>query len=389
MEENDSSRNQFQTTTEHTPETDDPLPKNSDQTQNFKKKFYPNVTQSEWNDWKWQVRNSIITYEELKRIFGDSKYELLEDINLPLRITPYYASRIIKLNSGIGKCVIPTVNELTVTENEVNDSLEEDKQSPVPCIVHRYPDRVLFLTTDFCSSNCRYCTRSRLINRETISRKVWDRGIQYIKDHLEIRDVLLSGGDPLTMNDESIEYLLSEIRKIDHVEFLRIGTKVPVVLPMRITNKLAKILRKYRTFVNIHFTHPDEITLEVQEACDCLVDNGIPLGSQTVLLKEINDNVETMKKLMQKLLMIRVKPYYLYIADRVIGTSHFRTSISKGIEIIRGLRGYTSGMCVPHLILDSQYGKIDLSDNIISKKDHLYVLRTYTGKILKYEENSE
>lgn len=361
----------------------------SEKVKNFKNKFYYNITDDEWCSWKWQIRNSLISYKDLQAIFGSGEYELSEDINLPLRITPYYASLITNLTTSIGKCVIPTSNELTVTANEECDSLQEEHQSPVANIVHRYPDRVLFLATDFCSSNCRYCTRSRFVNQESISKKLWDKGIQYIKDHKEIRDVLISGGDPLTMSDEHIEYLLSEIRSIEHVEFLRIGTKVPVVLPQRITTKLVDILKKYRIFVNIHFIHPDEITPEVEHACDLFVDNGIPLGSQTVLLKDVNDNIEIMKLLMHKLLMNRVKPYYLYIADRVVGTSHFRTTISKGIEIIRGLRGYTSGMAVPHLILDSQYGKIDLSDNIISKENNIYELRTYTGKSLIYDENLE
>jgi len=388
MNQSNFSKNSHSNNLDEISNGDEPPLVVSQKTKNFKNKFYPTISQEDWNDWKWQIRNSITSYEELIRIFGNSEYELSEDINLPLRITPYYASLITSLNSGIGKCVIPTSNELIVTENEYEDSLSEEKQSPVECIVHRYPDRVLFLVTDFCSSNCRYCTRSRLVNRKSIPKSSWNNAIEYIRNHTEVRDVLISGGDPFTMDDDNIEYLLKEIRSIDHVELLRIGTKVPVVLPQRITSKLAKILRKYKAFVNIHFTHPDEITPEVERACDILVDNGIPLGSQTVLLKNVNDNVETMKKLMHKLIMIRVKPYYLYIADRVSGTSHFRTSIKKGIEIIRGLRGYTSGMCVPHLILDSEYGKIDISDNIVSNKNGVYQLRTYSGKILEYKEDN-
>ena len=386
MEENVSSKIRFQTTSEHTSETEEPSPKSSEKTIKFRHKFYNSASDEEWQDWKWQIRNSITTYEELFRTFGSSDYELSDDINLPLRITPYYASTITSLSTGIGKCVIPTSKELIVTENELNDSLHEKEQSPVECIVHRYPDRVLFLTTDFCSSNCRYCTRSRLVNRENISRKMWNKGFNYIKNHPEIHDVLFSGGDIFSLDDNSIEYLLNEIRKIPHVQFVRLGTKIPVVMPMRITTKLVKMLRKYKVFVNIHFTHPDEITTEVENVCDILVDSGIPLGSQTVLLKDVNDNIETMKTLMHKLLMIRVKPYYLYIADRVVGTSHFRTSITRGLEIINGLRGYTSGMAVPHLILDSQYGKIDISDNIISHKDNIYELKTYMGKNLIYKE---
>jgi len=389
MNETESSKIQFQTTSEHTSETEEPPLKSSEKSLIFKAKFYPAATLEEWNDWQWQIRHSITSYEELKRIFGDSEYELSEDINLPLRITPYYASTITSLNSGIGKCVIPTSNELIVTENEVNDSLEEDKQSPVPCIVHRYPDRVLFLTTDFCSSNCRYCTRSRLINRESISRKTWDRGIAYIKNHPEIRDVLLSGGDPLTLSDESIEYLLKEIRSIEHVEFLRIGTKMPVVCPQRITTKLTNILKKYHPlFISIHFTHPNELTIETKEVCEKLADAGIPLGSQTVLLKDINDNIEIMKKLMHGLLKIRVRPYYIYACDRVVGTSHFRTTISKGLEIIQGLRGWTSGYACPNFIIDTPGGKIPLlPDYYVGREGKCVKLKNYQGKEYAYYED--
>ena len=218
MNEIESSKTQYQSATEQLSDTDEPPLICSEKSQTFKNKFYPKASQKDWDSWHWQVCNSITSYEELVRIFGSSEYELSENINLPLRITPYYASTITSLNEGIGKCVIPTSNELIVTENELNDSLSEEEQSPVECIVHRYPDRVLFLTTDFCSSNCRYCTRSRLVNREAISRKTWDKGIQYIKDHPEIRDVLISGGDPLTMGDQSIEYLLKEIKAIEHIE---------------------------------------------------------------------------------------------------------------------------------------------------------------------------
>ncbi|MFA5153663.1 MAG: KamA family radical SAM protein [Clostridia bacterium] len=388
MEQTDSSKSgrDHKHSEQIDPALEQPPLLSSEKTKSFKSNYYPEVTQNQWNSWKWQIRNSITSYKDLQRIFGSSDYELSEDINLPLRITPYYASLITNLNDSIGKCVIPTSNELIVMPNEENDSLHEEHQSPVTCIVHRYPDRVLFLTTDFCSSYCRYCTRSHMVGHTKITRKNWDEGIQYIKDHSEIRDVLLSGGDFLLLSDENIEYLLKEIRTIKHVEFLRIGTKTVVSVPQRITIKLAKILRKYRVFVNIHFTHPNEITPEVERACDILVDHGIPLFSQTVLLKSVNDNIEIMKSLMHKLLMIRIKPYYLYIADRVVGTHHFRTSITKGIEIIRGLRGYTSGMAIPTLILDSQYGKIDISDNIISKENNTYELRTYKNKIIKYKE---
>lgn len=389
MEDTESLKNQHQEQSEQSFDADDPLSKSSEKTQIFRNKFYPNVTDQLWNDWQWQIRNSITTYDELIRIFGSSEYELSEDINLPLRITPYYASTITSLSSGIGKCVIPTKNELIVTSNEVFDSLDEEQQSPVECIVHRYPDRVLFLTTDFCSSNCRYCTRSRLINKEHISRKIWDKGIKYIKNHPEIRDVLLSGGDPLTMNNDNIEYLLKEIRSIEHVEFLRIGTKVPVVLPQRITNDLVKMLKKYHTlFISIHFSHPDELTPEVKIACEKLADAGIPLGSQTVLLKDVNDDPKVMKELMHDLLKIRVRPYYIYACDLVPGTSHFRTTINKGMQIIESLRGWTSGYAVPQFIVDTPGGKIPLlPDYFVGREENCVILRNYQGRQFTYYED--
>ncbi len=389
MNEIESSKTQYQSATEQLSDTDEPPLICSEKSQTFKNKFYPKASQKDWDSWHWQVCNSITSYEELVRIFGSSEYELSENINLPLRITPYYASTITSLNEGIGKCVIPTSNELIVTENELNDSLSEEEQSPVECIVHRYPDRVLFLTTDFCSSNCRYCTRSRLVNREAISRKTWDKGIQYIKDHPEIRDVLISGGDPLTMGDQSIEYLLKEIKAIEHIEFIRMGTKVPVVMPQRITPNLVNMLKKYHPlFISIHFSHPDELTPEVKHACERLADAGIPLGSQTVLLNGVNDDVETMKKLMQGLLKIRVRPYYIYQCDRVVGTSHFRTPISKGIEIIEGLRGWTTGYAVPQFIVDTPGGKIPLlPDYYQGKEGNCVTLRNYQGREFVYCED--
>ena len=336
MEEKDSSKErQFQS--EQIESADEPPLVCSTQSQVFKNKFYPNITPEEWGDWKWQIRNSITSYEELSRIFGSSDYEVSEDINLPLRITPYYASTISDPKGPIGRCVVPSKEELIVTENEESDSLHEEQYSPLPNLVHRYPDRVLFLTTDFCSSYCRYCTRSHMVSHSEINKKMWDKAIEYIRQHTEVRDVLLSGGDLLTMDNDSIEYLLKSVREIEHVEFLRIGTKIPVVLPQRITPELCSMLKKYHPlFISIHFSHPDELTPEVKQACERLADVGIPLGSQTVLLKGVNDDVPTMKALMHGLLKIRVRPYYIYACDLVPGTSHFRTKVSKGIEMIQG-----------------------------------------------------
>ena len=389
MEEKDSSKERQIQQLEQAEPAEPPLVC-SNQTQVFKSKFYPNATQSEWGDWKWQIRNSITSYEELLRIFGSSDCEISEDLNLPLRITPYYASTIKDPKGPIGRCVIPSSNELIVTDNEENDSLHEEQYSPVQNIVHRYPDRVLFLATDFCSSYCRYCTRSHMVSRHEINKKIWDIGIEYIRQHPEIRDVLLSGGDPLTMNDDSIEYLLKSIRDIEHVEFLRIGTKIPVVCPQRITPELVKILKKYHPlFMSIHFSHPNELTPEVKQACERLANAGIPLGSQTVLLKGVNDNVATMKALMHGLLKIRVRPYYIYACDLVPGTSHFRSTVNMGLQIIHGLRGFTSGYAVPQFVIDAPGGggKIPLlPEYFLGMEGNKAKLRNYEGKEFSYIE---
>jgi len=389
MEEKDSSKTRHQPIQEQLIDAEEVPPLlSSNKTINFKNEFYPDISQDNWNNWKWQVRNSITSYEELQRIFDSFEMIAEKNMNLPLRITPYYASLITDLNYSIGKCVIPTKNEYFVDINEENDFLHEEDFSPVKNIVHRYPDRVLFLTTDFCSSYCRYCTRSRLVSKTKINRKFWDEGINYIKEHPEVRDVLLSGGDIFTMSDNNIEYLLKSIRAIKHVEFLRIGTKVPVTLPMRITKRLCNMLKKYHPlFISLHFSHPNEITPEVKKACEMLADAGIPLGSQTVLLKGVNDNIGIMKKLMHELLKIRVRPYYIYHCDRILGTSHFRTNIAKGLEIIEGLSGFTSGYAVPRFIVDSPEGKINVApNNIMSIKDSEYVLKSYSGKNINYKE---
>jgi len=389
MEEKDSSKDR-QSQPEQVDSAEPPLVC-STQSQVFKNKFYPNSTPEEWSDWKWQIRNSITSYEELSRVFGSSDYEVSEDINLPLRITPYYASTIKDPKGPIGRCVVPSHEELIVTENEESDSLHEEQYSPLPNLVHRYPDRVLFLTTDFCSSYCRYCTRSHMVSQQDINKKMWDKAIEYIRQHTEVRDVLLSGGDLFTMDDNSIEYLLKSVRSIEHVEFLRIGTKIPVVLPQRITPELTSMLKKYHPlFISIHFSHPDELTPEVKQACERLADAGIPLGSQTVLLKGVNDDVPTMKALMHGLLRIRVRPYYIYACDLVPGTSHFRTTINTGLQIIAGLRGWTTGYAVPQFVIDAPGGggKIPLlPEYYLGQEGKDIHLRNYEGKEFIYTEN--
>ena len=281
---------------------------------------------------------------------------------------------------------------MITAEGEVSDPLFEGHDSPVSNIVHRYPDRVLFLVTGFCSTYCRYCTRSHMVAKDKchIGIKAWAPALEYIRKHPEVRDVLISGGDPLTMPDSHIEYLLSNLRQIPHVEIIRMGTKVPVVLPQRITRSLTSILKKYHPFfVSIHFTHPDELTPEVTEACNRLADAGIPLGSQTVLLKEINDNVNIMMKLMQGLLKLRVRPYYIYQCDPIPGSAHFRTPVEKGLEIIAGLRGFTSGYAVPHYVIDAPGGggKIPLlPDNFVGREENSVLIRNYEGNIYRYPD---
>jgi len=364
----------------------------------FKETYFPEVSIQNWNSWRWQLNNTINSWQELERFFRLSPDELMsaeKKKSLAVRITPYYASLLDPLNplQPLRRTMIPVYNELLVTPEEKSDPLGEENQSPVPQLVHRYPDRVLFLTTGVCAAYCRYCTRSHAVSKKDkvhSNLAIWDAALDYIVQHTEIRDVLLSGGDPLTMSDNRIEYLLSRLRDIPHVEIIRIGTKVPVVLPQRITPGLMKMLRKYHPLLmSIHFTHPDEITPEVALACNRLADAGIPLGSQTVLLKGINDNVDTYKNLTHKLLKIRVKPYYLYQCDPIPGSAHFRTPVSKGLEIIRGLRGFTSGYAIPHFVIDAPGGggKIPLlPDYVAEKNEEGYLLNNYEGKQYLYRE---
>ncbi|MDH3964144.1 MAG: KamA family radical SAM protein, partial [Deltaproteobacteria bacterium] len=289
------------------------------------------------------------------------------------------------------RTVVPVGGEHLHSQGEAEDPLEEDHDSPVPGIVHRYPDRVLFFVTDFCSSYCRYCTRSRMVgHNKDFKMEQWQRGIDYIKATPGVRDVLLSGGDPLTLPDEKLEWLLSRLRRIPHVELLRIGSKVPVVLPQRITAPLTRMLKRYHPiWMSIHFTHPDELTPESSQACERLADAGIPLGSQTVLLAGINDDVETMKRLVHGLLKIRVKPYYLYQCDPIWGSAHFRTPVEKGLEIIQGLRGHTSGYAVPTYAIDAPGGggKIPLlTDYVVGREGDYLVLKNYEGRIFRYPD---
>ncbi len=367
----------------------------------FRKRYFTDAGSAEWNDWRWQLRNRIRDIQTLSGIIwlSDEEREALggKSGNLPLSITPYYASLMDELDPGdpIRRSVVPVTAERTVSSGEKEDPLEEDADSPVPGLVHRYPDRVLFLVTDFCSTYCRYCTRSRLVGRSdarSFCRGRWEMALAYIESMPVVRDVLLSGGDPLTLPDEELEWLLSRLRRIPHIEILRIGTKVPVVLPQRITLSLTKMLKKYHPlWINIHCTHPKELTPEMGEACGRLCDAGIPLGSQTVLLKGINDSVETMKSLYHGLLKFRVRPYYLYQCDPIIGSAHFRTPVEKGLEILKGLRGHTTGLAVPHYVIDAPGGggKIPLLPEYITGVDEDDIVMTnYEGLSFRYPDTA-
>ena len=363
---------------------------------NYLKKYYPQTTIKEWNNWNWQLKNGITNIDKLKfLLINNNVNDLIKDFpNIPFRITPYftYLLSTLSINHSLYKTVIPTIHELDINEGENLDPLGEEKNSPVSNIVHRYPDRVLFLVTNYCSYKCRFCCRSRIVfnenNKIKSSISDWEKGFKYIEEHKEIRDVIVSGGDPLTLKDEQIDYILKRLRNIKHIEIIRIGTKVPVVLPMRITTKLVNILKKYHPlYINIHFTLPDELTIETQKACNMLANAGIPLGSQTVLLKDVNDDVVVMRKLNTGLLKCRVRPLYLYQMDKILGGKHFETSINKGLEIIKGLRGHTSGLAVPHFVIDAPGGggKIPLLPNYVKeiRKDAI-VLTNYLDKEYYY-----
>ncbi|RPJ08689.1 MAG: KamA family radical SAM protein [Spirochaetaceae bacterium] len=369
--------------------------------QEFRDKFYPEVSDADWNNWRWQIRHRVRRFEELSRILdlSDDEYRtaFFNACALPVAITPYYASLLdpaYNTDQALRRTVVPVSDEFIRSPGEEMDPLGEDDDSPVPGLVHRYPDRVLFLVTKFCSTNCRYCTRSRMImpnEKYPFSMKHWEQAIEYIRKTPQIRDVLLSGGDPLTLADEKLEWLLKQLRAIPHVEFIRIGTKVPMVLPQRVSKSLCNMLKKYHPlWMSIHCTHPDELTEESARACNMLADAGIPLGSQTVLLKGINDNVDTMKRLVHGLLKNRVRPYYLYQCDPIKGSRHFRTPVQKGLEMIQGLRGHTTGYGVPTYVIDAPGGggKIPLLPEYVQGHDNEgnLVLKNFKGNLYKYPD---
>jgi lysine 2,3-aminomutase len=370
----------------------------SPKSQAFRKRFFPQATVQDWHNWRWQLRNRITDPAKLAQIIRLSEMErraTLYGMSLPLAITPYYASLLDTDDYAqpLRRTVVPTLDECTVSSGEKHDPLEEERDSPVPGIVHRYPDRVLFLVTEACSTYCRYCTRSRMVGHNgghSFDTGKWEEGISYIAANPAIRDVLLSGGDPLTLTDERLDWLLSRLRMIPHVEILRIGTKVPAVMPQRITPALVRMLKRHHPlWISIHVTHPDELTPEMAQACARLADAGIPLGSQTVLLSGINDNADTMKLLMQELLRLRVKPYYLYQCDPISGSSHFRTPVAKGLDIMQALRGHTTGYAVPTYVIDAPGGggKIPiLPEYLLGRDGNDIILRNYAGELYRYPD---
>jgi lysine 2,3-aminomutase len=360
--------------------------------------LFKDVNPLDWEDWHWQLKHRIRAKEELAQVIKLSPEEE-EGIKkasgrLSLAITPYWATLIDSEdpNCPLRRQAVPVVAESVIGPHEMVDPCAEDRDSPAPHLVHRYPDRVLLLATEHCALYCRHCTRRRLVgeHQETSSPTRFDAAVEYIKANRKIRDVLISGGDPFVLEDEEIENLIEKIRAISHVEFLRIGTRVPVTLPQRITEKLVNMLKKYAPiWVSIHFNHPKEITKRCRVACEMLADAGIPLGSQTVLLKGINDRPYIMRRLMHELLQIRVRPYYIYQCDPVRGTQHFRTPVAVGINIMEKLRGHTSGYAIPTYVIDGPGGggKIPVGPNyILSQAKGKYVLRNYKGKIYTYLE---
>lgn len=360
--------------------------------------YWADVPEPRWNDWHWQMINRITSLEQLQEIITldtESLPGLRQGlIKLRMAITPYYASLMHKDDPScpIRKQAIPTSHELNIKQFEMADPLHEGLDSPVPGITHRYPDRALMLVTDQCAMYCRHCTRRRFTGQKdrALSISQIKRALQYIRDNREIRDVLISGGDPLCLPDNHLEFVISSLRAISHVEIIRIGTRTPVVMPQRITDRLCDMIQKYHPiWINTHFNHPAEITAEAAEACQKLADAGVPLGNQSVLLKGVNDCPYIMRSLVQELLAIRIRPYYLYQCDLSQGIEHFRTPVSRGVEIIESLRGHTSGFAVPTFVVDAPGGggKIPVNPQyLISQSPEKVILRNFEGVICSYDE---
>ncbi len=359
-----------------------------------------NVSDADWNSWAWQLRNRVTTLRQLEEHLVLSEEEragvLLSGNKLALAITPHFFNLIdpVDPNCPIRRQVVPRVEETWDNPEEMADPCGEDSHMPVPGLVHRYPDRVLFLVTDRCASYCRYCTRSRVVSGvgEQELHTEFDAAIRYLQEHTEVRDVLLSGGDALLLSDKKLESLLSRLRAIPHIEFLRIGSRVPIFLPQRITPELCQMLAKYHPlWVSVHVNHPRELTTEVKAALELMANHGIPLGNQSVLLRGVNDDPAVYKVLVHKLLQCRVRPYYLYQCDLIKGSSHLRTSVEKGLAIIESLRGHTTGYAVPQFVIDAPGGggKVPLNpEYMLHRDDGVTILRNYENKVYAYPEPS-
>lgn len=356
------------------------------------------VSPGDWNSHTWQLKNRITTLRQLEEHLVLSEDErsgvILSGTKLAMAITPHFFNLIDRDDPGcpIRRQIIPRIEETWTSPYEMSDPCGEDSHMPVPGLVHRYPDRVLFLVTDRCAAYCRYCTRSRVVSGvgEQELETDYEAAFRYLEEHTEVRDVLLSGGDPLLFSDNKLERILSRLRAIPHIEFLRIGSRIPIFLPQRITPGLCSMLQKYHPlFMSIHVNHPRELTIEVKEALERLANHGVPLGNQSVFLKGVNDDVEIMKTLVHKLLMCRVKPYYLYQLDLIQGSSHLEAPVEEGIKIIEGLRGHTTGYAVPQYVIDAPGGggKVPINpDYVLQRNSERTLIRNFEGRTFEYPE---
>ena len=362
--------------------------------------YWAGEATADWNDSRWQRRNRVDSLADLDSRLNLTDEEragvLLAGTKLAMSITPHFFNLIDRDDPDcpIRRQVIPRLEEGWNAPEEMADPCGEDSHMPVPGLVHRYPDRVLFLVTDRCASYCRYCTRSRVVSGvgEQHLETQWEPAFKYLEEHPEIRDVLLSGGDPLLFSDARLDKILTRLRSIPHLQFLRIGSRIPIFLPQRITSELCAILKKHHPlFISIHTNHPRELTTEVRDALGRLADAGIPLGNQSVLLRGVNDNVDVQKALVHKLLMCRVRPYYLYQCDLITGSSHLRTPVAEGVAIIEGLRGHTTGYAIPQFVIDGPGGggKIPINPNyLIDTSSGRVTLRNFEGEIFEYPDPS-
>ena len=359
---------------------------------------WPEVRPQDWQDWRWQLRNRLTKLEHLEARLELSPEEragiILSGNKLALGITPHFFNLIEPNNPDcpIRRQVVPRIEETHTASWEMADPCGEDSHMPVPGLVHRYPDRVLFLVTDRCASYCRYCTRSRVVSGagEQELQTDFAEAFRYLEAHTEIRDVLFSGGDALLLSDDKLESLIRRVREIEHIQFIRIGSRVPIFLPQRITPALCQMLQKYHPlWMSVHVNHPRELTTEVREALERLANHGVPLGNQSVLLRGVNDDAQTMRILVQKLLRCRVRPYYLYQCDLIKGSAHLRSSVRQGVEIIEALRGHTTGYAIPQFVIDAPGGggKVPINPGYVLYHDEeKVVLRNYEGKIFEYPE---